>query len=312
MSALAVVNPRSAAGRTGKDWPRLETQLREIFPTMRSIATSARGDATGLVRKALHAGVAEIIAVGGDGTINEAMNGFFEHGEAIAPDAVFSFITSGTGGDFRKSFGISAGPHSALAHLQHATVRTIDIGRVTCVSAEGGTTVRHFINIASAGISGEIVDTVNRSLILRRLGGRIAFALSSAGAFLTYRGRKVRLRIDGEVDTMAIISTLVVANGQFFGGGMHVAPRAELDDGLFDVLVMEAVSGRRALADMGQIYKGTHLDNPSVRALRASKVLAAPVAETRGRPIRIEVDGEVAGQLPATFEILPGVLKVRA
>ena len=312
MTPLAVVNPRSAAGRTCKDWPQLETELREIFPALRSLVTSARGDATELVRKALNAGVGEIIAVGGDGTINEAINGFFEHGEAIAPDAVFSFITSGTGGDFRKSFGISAGPHAAIAHLRHAAVRAIDIGRVTCVSAKGGTNVRHFINIASAGVSAEIVDRVNRSLFLRRFGGRVAFALSSAGAFLTYRGRKVRLRIDGEIDTMAMISTLVVANGRYFGGGMHVAPRAELDDGLFDVLVMEAVSGRRALADMGQIYKGTHLDNPSVRALRASKVLAAPVAETHGRPVRIEVDGEIAGQLPATFEILPNALKVRA
>ncbi len=312
MSALAVVNPRSAAGRTGRDWPRLETALREIFPALHSVTTRTRGEATELVRAALHAGVSNIIAIGGDGTINEAVNGFFEHGDAIAPEAVFSFITSGTGGDFRKSFGISAGPYAALAHLKHAAIRSIDIGRVTCVSAEGGTTVRHFINIASAGMSGEIVERVNRSLFLRRLGGRMAFALSSAGALMTYRGRKVRLRIDGEIDTTATISTLVIANGQFFGGGMHVAPHAELDDNHFDVLIMEAVSGRQALADMGQIYKGTHLDNPSVRALRASKVLAAPLAAAHGRSVRIEVDGEVAGQLPATFEILPNALRVRA
>ncbi len=306
-----MVNPRSAAGRTGRDWPRLERALREIFPALHSVATHARGDATGLVRAALHGGVTDIIAVGGDGTINETMNGFFEHGEPIAPEAVFSFITSGTGGDFRKSFGLPGGPYSAIAHLRHAAVRSIDIGRVTCVSAEGGTNVRHFINIASAGMSGEIVDRVNRSVFLRRFGGRVAFALSSAAALLTYRGSKVRLRIDGEIDTMTTISTLVIANGQFFGGGMHVAPQAELDDGLFDVLVMEAVSGLQALADMGQIYKGTHLANPSVRTLRASQVLAAPVAAARGHPVRIEVDGEVAGQLPATFEILPKALRIR-
>jgi YegS/Rv2252/BmrU family lipid kinase len=312
MSALAVVNPRSAAGRTGRDWPRLETALREIFPTLHSVTTRTGGNATELVRAGLHAGIREIIAIGGDGTINEAVNGFFEHDNAIAPDAVFSFITSGTGGDFRKSFGISAGPSAAIAHLKHAIIRPIDIGRVTCASAEGGTTVRHFINIASAGMSGEIVERVNRSLVLRRLGGRVAFALSTAATLVTYRGRKVHLRIDSEIDTMATISTLVVANGQFFGGGMHIAPHAELDDGLFDVVVMEAVSGRQALADMGQIYNGTHLDNSSVRALRATKVLAAPLPEAHEGSIRIEVDGEVAGQLPATFEILPNALMVRA
>lgn len=311
MNALAVVNPRSAAGRTGRDWPQINTALREIFPQVQSVTTRARGDATALVRAALHEGVHNIVAIGGDGTINEALNGFFEQGEPIAPDAVLSFVTSGTGGDFRKSFDIAAGPAAAIAHLKHAKPRRIDIGRVTCVSAGGGTSVRHFINIASAGVSGDIVAAVNESVLLRRFGGRIAFALHSARALLTYRGRKVRLRIDRSIDEITTLSTLVLANGQFFGGGMHVAPHAKLDDGLFDVLVIEAVPGGRALSDMRQIYSGTHLANPAVRTTRATKVLAAPVAETRGRPVRIEVDGEVAGQLPATFEILPQALRVR-
>ncbi len=116
-----------------------------------------------MVRRALSEGHSEIIAVGGDGTINEAVNGFFNAEGALAPDAVFAFVTSGTGGDFRKTFGIEAGPQAALAHLKKAKIRTVDIGRVSCLSTDGLPVTRYFINVASFGLSGVIVDRVNRA-----------------------------------------------------------------------------------------------------------------------------------------------------
>jgi len=121
----------------------------------------------------------------------------------------------------------------------------------------------------------------------------------------------VRIRVDGDYDEIASISTVAVANGQYFGGGMRVAPNAHPDDGLFDVIVMGGAPKSRALAELNQIYTGDHLKNPSVRVVRGRKVTAAPVAETRGRAVLIEVDGESAGRLPATFEILPRALNLR-
>jgi diacylglycerol kinase (ATP) len=311
MTGFVVVNPRSGGGRTGREWPAIERSLRDAFPLMTVAATERRGDATELVRAALREGHHEIIAVGGDGTINEAVNGFFDAEGSIAPDAVFGFVTSGTGGDFRKSFGIEPGWAAAIARLKDASAKPIDIGRLSCLSHKGEPVVRHFANIGSFGMSGVIVDKVNRARIAKLFGGSFAFAFHSLTGMLSYRDRIVRIRVDGDFDEIASISTVAVANGQYFGGGMRVAPNARTDDGLFDVIVMGGQPKSRAMADMKLIYTGEHLKNPAVRALRGRKVVAVPVAETRGLPVLIEVDGESAGRLPATFEILPRALNVR-
>jgi YegS/Rv2252/BmrU family lipid kinase len=311
MTAFVVVNPRSGGGRTGREWPAIERSLRAAFPLMSVAATERRGDATGLVREALREGHVEVIAVGGDGTINEAVNGFFDANGPIAPDAVFGFVTSGTGGDFRKTFGIAPGWAAAIARLKDASAKPIDIGRLSCLTRKGEPVTRYFANIGSFGLSGVIVDSVNRARIAKLFGGSFAFAFHSLAGMLFYRDRTVRIRVDGDFDEIASISTVAVANGQYFGGGMRVAPNARPDDGLFDVIIMGGTPKHRAMADMRQIYTGEHLNNPAVRALRGRKVVAVPVAETRGRPVLIEVDGESAGRLPATFEILPRALNVR-
>lgn len=311
MSALVVVNPRSGGGRTRREWRAIERALESAYPNMTVVKTRRRGDAAALVRDALLEGCSEIVAVGGDGTINEAVNGFFAEGGPIAPDAVFAFVTSGTGGDFRKSFGIAPGYEAAIARLKSAKVRTVDVGRVSCLSRHGAPVTRHFINIASFGMSGVIVDSVNRARIAKLFGGKFAFAFHSLMGMLRYRDRAVRIRVDGALDEITRISTVAVANGLYFGGGMKVAPNARPDDGLFDVIVMGGTPKSRAAADMKLIYTGEHLNNPAVRALRGSRVVAVPVAETGGHPVLVEVDGESAGRLPATFEILPRALNLR-
>jgi len=311
MSAFAVVNPRSASGRTGHDWIEIEKGLREIYPALSVGFTSRRAEATNLVRRALSEGHSEIIAVGGDGTINEAVNGFFGPEGALAPDAVFAFVTSGTGGDFRKTFGHEPGPLEALKNLKKAKIRRIDIGRVSCLSNDGIPVTRYFINVASFGLSGVIVDAVNRARIAKLFGGSFAFAFHSALAMLRYNDRTVRLRIDGEYDEIDRISTVAVANAQYFGGGMKIAPNAVPDDGQFDVVVIGGASKLQAVKDLKLIYTGEHLNLPAVRVVKGHKVVAAPVAETHGRAVLIETDGENAGKLPATFEILPAALNLR-
>ena len=311
MSAFVIVNPQSGGGRTGREWPDIERALRDAYPGMAVAMTSRRGEATALVRTALGEGHQEFVAIGGDGTINEVVNGFFDATGPIAPDAVLGIVTSGTGGDFRKTFGVDAGYAPAIARLKTARPRPIDIGRLSCLTMSGEPCIRYFANIASVGISGVIVDRVNRARIAKLFGGQFAFAFHSARTMLTYRDHMVRIRSDHGFDEVAAISTLAVANGQYFGGGMRVAPNASPDDGQFDVIVMGGANRRQALANMKQMYTGEHLNNPAVRALRGTKIMAAPVAETKGKPVLIEVDGESAGQLPATFEILPRALNLR-
>ncbi len=311
MTAFVVVNPRSGNGRTGRDWKQIERSLSVVYPHMAVAFTQKRGDATALVRSALREGHQEIVAVGGDGTINEAVNGMFAADGPANPDAVFAFVTSGTGGDFRKTFGVEPGPEAAIARLKTASVRTCDVGRVSCITARGAPTERYFINIASFGLSGVIVEQVNRARLAKLFGGSFAFAFHSALAMLRYKNTPLRIMVDGANDEIATIATVAIANGQYFGGGMRVAPGAWTNDGLFDVVIMGGAPKGQALADMRLIYTGEHINKPHVRVLHGQRVVVAPVAETRGRAVYIETDGESAGRLPATFEILPAALNLR-
>jgi len=311
VTGFVVVNPHSAGGRTAREWPQIERALRAAYPHMRLAITRSRGDATALVRRALKEGHHEIVAVGGDGTINEAVNGLFDADGPILPDVVFGFITSGTGGDFCKSFGLAPGYAAAIARLKQAPVHRIDVGRVSCLTLDGKSTVRYFANIGSFGLSGAVVNAVNRARAAKLFGRRFACAFHSAGAMLRYRDRIIRLRVDADYDEITSISTVAVANGQFFGGGRRVAPQAVPDDGLFDVVVMGGVAQIGAFADLRGTPAGDAPKTPAVRALRGRRITAAPVAETRGRRVLIELDGECAGQLPATFELLPRALNLR-
>ena len=307
MSTFVVVNPRSGNGKTGREWRTLENALSSVYPHMSVAFTRTRGDATALVAAALSEGHHEIVAVGGDGTINEAVNGFFDAGGPVSPDAVLAFATSGTGGDFEKAFALG----SAFAPPKRALVRAIDVGRVTFLTRDGAPRMRYFANIGSFGLSGAIVDAVDRAWFAKLFGGPFAFALHSALGILGYRGRTVRLIVDNVFDEIATISTVAVANGCYFGGGMQIAPNAKPDDGMFDVVVIRNAKRAQMLADMKLLYTGEHLGNPNVRVIRGRKIVAAPVEENGGRPILIETDGEGIGQLPATFEILPRALNVR-
>ena len=311
MTAFVVVNPHSGNGRTGREWKSIERALGVVYPAMSVGFTRKQGEATALVRYALREGHQEIVAVGGDGTINEAVNGMFDSDGTTPQGSVFAFITSGTGGDFRKTFGIEAGTEVAIERLKRASVRPIDAGRVTCLTKSGEPTSRYFINIASFGLSGVIVNSVNRARIAKLFGGSFAFAFHSALTMMRYRNRAVRIMVDGVEDEIATISTVAVANGQYFGGGMRVAPGAIVDDGLFDVVIMGGAPKGQSLADMKLIYTGEHINKPYVRVLRGQHVVVAPVAETRGHAVLIETDGESAGRLPATFEILPRALNLR-
>jgi YegS/Rv2252/BmrU family lipid kinase len=311
MSAFVIVDPHSGSGKTRRDWRALEPALASLYPYMSVAFTRRRGEATTLVAAALREGHSEIVAVGGDGTINEAVNGFFDAEGSVSPDAVLAFVSSGTGSDFRKAFDLDDSGVDAVAHLRSAHVRPIDVGRVRFLSRDGIPRTRYFANIASFGLSGVIVDGVNRSKLVKHFGGSFAFGFHSVLGLLRYRGRAVRLLVDSTFDKIVNISTVAVANGRAFGAGMQVAPDAQPDDGQFDVVII--MNGPRAqmLSDMKLIYTGEHLGNPNVRVVRGRKVVAAPVAETRGRAVLVETDGEGVGRLPATFEILPRALNVR-
>ena len=320
MTALAegsrvqvIANPRSAGGATGRRWTALLAEInRAIAPiTGRPVETAmtyAPWDAARLTAQALKDGVDQIIAVGGDGTVHECINGFFEAGRPIRQDAVLALMPAGTGGDYRRSFGLPDDPAEAAAVCALGTVRPVDLGRVSFVGDDGAKATRYFCNIASFGLSGEVDRAVNRARLPKLFGGRFAFAWCTFWTALRYRPQAVRIKMDERYDEVFNIGTAAVAIGQYFGVGMHMAPMAQPDDGIFDVVIMADTS----LGDLfgeGDIYKGTHLQSPKVTATRSRTLLALPVDEEA--TVLIDIDGEAPGRLPANFEILPAALKLR-
>jgi YegS/Rv2252/BmrU family lipid kinase len=302
---VVVVNPNSQGGKLGKRWPELAELIGRAFP-FDVVLTRGPGDATGLAREALLDGAERIVAVGGDGTVNEVVNGFFdEDGRQIAPNACFALIPYGTGGDFRRTLNIPIATVDAAAVIAADHRRNIDVGKLELTGRDGTRTRRMFANIASFGVSGVVDRLVNES---GKKLGRLSFALATARATWSYKNQRVQLVFDGDAKTRVetTINTVAVANGRYFGGAMMVAPHAEVDDGQFDVVALGDFHFGDLLKSGRRIYKGTHLTMDKVSERRARVVEAQPLEP--GAVIELDVDGECSGVLPARFEVIPSAL----
>ncbi|MFZ3035188.1 MAG: diacylglycerol kinase family protein [Parvibaculum sp.] len=309
----AVVNPRSGGGRTGRAWRVIATALEAELGPVRvhfttSHSTSRYLPAAELTRIALKSGAQLVIAVGGDGTISEVVNGFFENGAPINPDAHVAILNTGTGGDFRKTFNLPENMEGCVKRIGKGTTRKIDLGRMTFVNEDGGEGTRYFNNIASFGLSGEVVRAVNNADISKLLGGAFAFTLATLVTSFLYKPHPVRLQTDTGFDEVLNVGVCAVANGKFFGGGMMIAPDAEPDDGLFDMVVMRDTTFMDMLTGSGSLRDGTHLANPKISHMRIKSLTAMPAGD---RPVLLDVDGEAPGRLPARFDIMPQALTLR-
>lgn len=309
-----IANPRSAGGATGRNWDELLARInRAITPvTGRPVEvalTTAPWDAARLTAEALKDGADQIIAVGGDGTIHECVNGFFENGRPLREEAVLALLPAGTGGDYRRTFSIPLETSEAADICARGGARAVDVGRISFVADDGSKATRYFCNIASFGLSGHVDRAVNRARLPKLFGGRFTFAWCTFRSALRYTPQAVRIKMGDRYDELFNVGTAAVAIGQYFGGGMHMAPMAEPDDGIFDVVIMADTTLKDLLGGDGDIYKGTHIQSPKVTATRAASLLALPVNEDD--EVLLDIDGEAPGRLPASFEILPGALKLR-
>jgi diacylglycerol kinase (ATP) len=306
MRTFVVVNPAAAGGRAGKHWPKISRELTGALDDFDFALTTKPGDAVTLVRSAVANGARTVIAVGGDGTINEAVNGLCGNGSAPSSDVGFGFVMYGTGGDFRRSFDIPKGVGAAIERLKSGRTQVIDLGRISYIASDGMPAQRWFNNIASFGFSGEVVRAVNAARYSKLLGGKFSFLWNSFLELRKYQGCKVDISIDGR-SISENVCTAAICNGRFFGGGMKMAPNALLDDGKFDIVVVRQ-DPPLTIFDMRLLYSGAHLKHPNVSVYRGRKIEAKPLSNA---PIYLDVEGEAPGSLPATFEVMPRALRLR-
>ncbi|HYE84231.1 MAG TPA: diacylglycerol kinase family protein [Clostridia bacterium] len=300
---FVVVNPVSANKSTAKEWPQFDRILRASGYEYEAALTEYPGHASQLAAQALKAGYRTIMSVGGDGTMNEVVNGFFEEGRPVSEDSVLVVFSRGTGCDFIKTLGIKKGMEDMLAVLERRRTRQIDVGRVSFTSSSGATVTRYFMNVADIGMGAEAANRVNKNSKL--LKGFMSFAIGAISTILLYKNKDFELIIDDEPILKKRLNSVIIANGKYFGGGMKVAPEALIDDGVFDIVILGDLSKPDRMKSMPMIYDGTHLNHPKVWSYRGSKVKV----KSGGKGL-IEVDGEIPGSDDAEFEILPKALNI--
>ncbi|MFU0507343.1 diacylglycerol/lipid kinase family protein [Pseudaminobacter sp. NGMCC 1.201702] len=310
MKTFVVVNPRAGGGRARRDWPTIERRLRAAIGLFHHAETTAPGHATTLTRQAILGGANQVIAVGGDGTLNETINGFTQADGSFSSDVCFGAIAVGTGSDFVRSLATSASLAHLIGLIAAGNTRRIDIGRMTFADDQGNQKVRLFANIASFGISGQIDRAVNAIRDDQFIPRKILFLGATVRALMKYKSQRVRMIVDNRPAVEAEIAVVAIANGRYFGGGMLVAPDAELDDGLFDVVTIHAASKLVLLRDLQMIYGGRHCNHPSISIQRARQVTVEALDESRTGPVLLDVDGESPGKLWATYDIRAGALKL--
>jgi len=306
VKTIVIVNPQAGNGRTEKIWPNIESALEKSIGSFEVLQTTCRGDAKDLSRRILAADTARIVAVGGDGHLNEVLNGFIENDLPVNPEARLSFVMSGTGCDFQRSLGISGKWQNVAAKLKDAKVRKIDVGKVTYTAADKTQKIRYFDNIASFGLSGAVDHCLEHSRLRDYLGGSQLFLWATIKTVFTHPNQSIRFRIDDGPEEEICSRLGLLANGRYFGGAMHAAPEAELDDGLLDLLMLKEISVAKFLWHLPKIYKGTHLKIPEILFQKVRKFTAESSEQ-----VILDIDGESPGYLAATFEVLPKILNLQ-
>lgn len=334
IDTVLVVNPNSSSGLTGKGWNDLYSEIKEALGTTTSVEvalTKKAGDGTTLTRQFLKQGFKKVVAIGGDGTLNEVANGFFEEPvgihsnkttdgggpesseipplRTINPDAIMGVVPAGTRNVLAKSLGLPEGIANCCKTFQLGKPKKMDVIYVTATSQEdhSSTISRIFLNAAEMGVAAEIID---RSKKVREVvNSRIVSTITSIAATLpTYQSNECEVSLDNNEKKFAIKMTMaVVANGQFLGGGFKVAPHASMSDGLLDLVILKDSGSLKMVDELINMKDGNYQEEDKITYRQARKVSLI----SKERDVTVTVDGEPIGILPATFEVIPHALTVR-
>lgn len=305
MKVGVVLNPVAGGGRLKRDWPQVAAALRRHFGEVELRETQASGDAERLALDLAADGFGLVVAAGGDGTASEVADGLLQAADEGCGTAELALIPCGTGIDFARGLGLPHDLGALVARIAEAKGRKIDAGRISYVDDHGALASRHFINIASLGLSGATDRAVNADRRKGRVSAKALFYWRTVAEFVRYRFQHVRIAIDDGEPVEARMALVAVANGKFFGAGMMVAP----DDGQFEIVILRAANKLGLIRDIRLVYGGQHRNHPAITILRGRKVTVEPIGDDDAA--LVDIDGESPGRIPAVFEMRPGALTLR-
>jgi diacylglycerol kinase (ATP) len=287
----------AANGSTGRRWTELAHVAAGRGLVGDALFSERPGHLGELAREAVDGGAELLVVVGGDGAFHEVVNGI------AGRDVEIALMMRGTGMDSGRTYGIPTKPDQAAAVAVNGVTREIDLGRVTFRSWAGGEASEYFANIGSAGMSAAVARRADAKS--KALGGKVSFFVALVEVFSGWRNTEMSVRVGAE-ERSGKMTNAVVANGQYHGGGMWLAPEAIPDDGAFDVLVFGDITKADFVRNVAKLYRGTHLSHPKIELLRG-----ATVEVSSPEPLPIELDGEQPGTTPARFEVVPRALRLR-
>ena len=298
-----IVNPHSGNGSTGSNWSYIESVAKDRLGHFETYTTQKSGDAVMFAENAVAKNIELLVCVGGDGTLNEVINGIMMHEESIRPTVMVGFVPNGTGCDFAKTLPISQNIEHAIDVIAGGYARAIDLGKLTFRDHRGHESSRYFHNITSFGLGGEVAQRVNRTT--KAFGPFISFMWATLISIFLYGKKRIRIRIDNGFEQEFTVWNIAVANGRYHGGGMRVAPNASLYDGLLNVTVIGDLTLPEVFLNLPKLYNGKIYDIKKVVILTGKKIEAVS-----DQPVLLDVDGEQPGTIPVVIHVVPAALKM--
>ncbi|HSE16532.1 MAG TPA: YegS/Rv2252/BmrU family lipid kinase [Pyrinomonadaceae bacterium] len=320
MPAADLIIINHSAARARRLWPTIQKQLDAARVEYQAYETKSPGDATIKTRAALRSGVESVVVVGGDGTLSETAEGFFEfndnldiHPTPINTHATLALLPAGTGNDFARGLLGKRAPlqdwiETVIARSrgrETVTIRTMDVLYGRCNDYE-----KPFIcfNASTMGIGGETAGRVAaQGKFMRKFSGEFRFVYAAVGALAAWRERRVRVIVDGRTVADGPMNLVAVANALYCGGGMMLSPEARIDDGKLDVITASGLSRVNVVTELSRVHNGGHVNNPKVTITQGEIVRIETFLQQDAMPL--EADGNVRGATPVQFQVLPGALR---
>jgi len=297
--AKIIVNPMASGGVTRIKWPHIKRLLDKTGFKYDHEFTEGPRHATELARDAASQGYRQVIAVGGDGTIHEVVNGLVDiSGKS---EAVLGIISTGTGNDFARSIGAHGAYRKTIGQLAMTTEKAVDVGIVEYANSKGNRKQRIFVNTAGVGLDAAVLKATKK---LFRVVSVIPYWISGVYTFARYQPKHMTISIDGQTENRKALG-VIINNVYSFAGGMRIAPDADIADGLFDTVVLGDISKLQFMRGLSMVYKGTLGNHSEVDTYKAKNVEIDSKEQ-----LYLQADGELLGQAPATFRVLPRALRV--
>ncbi|MFC2041024.1 diacylglycerol/lipid kinase family protein [Chloroflexota bacterium] len=300
---MAIVNPAAGGYSIYREWPLISKSLTKNGLEFDHVYTDGVGHSMDLAKEAANTGYRYIIAVGGDGTVNEVVNGILT--STGLHDTILGIVSAGTTCSFARSVGIPSNPIDSCRLLASHNRLSIDVGIVEYISS-GQKLRRFFVNEADVGFGATVVEASKQ--VTNYFGRKINYlphVIGGLSSLISYKNKHITLRVQDQTEDISDCAMLVIANGTHFGGGMQIAPNAKPDDGLLDMVIFGDLGKSELFNIWPMTYKGKHVSHHKVRMLKVKNVVIECAEK-----ILVEADGELLGESPVSFSILPSALRI--